>query len=193
MEIFRVVFMPTRYQALRYSEPPTQDESDIFLFGGDQAARWRVREVRPNESAFIRPDIWRLEGTPGTMAFPQKVVDALEPQLSTSGVLLPLALAGKREPFFALDITRIVDCLDTDESTIGVLSLRLSFDPTRLLQPGLFKVPELATSELLYFERGDQPDTFRGRIESSALSGLQLESVWDSVSGPRDVSLIPPD
>jgi hypothetical protein len=79
MEIFRVAFNPARYQALRYTEMPADDEFDLFFFGGDQASRWRVREVRPSEPSFERPDIWHLEGSAGTMVFPASVAQALEP------------------------------------------------------------------------------------------------------------------
>jgi hypothetical protein len=104
--------------------------------------------VRPSEPSFERPDIWHLEGSAGTMVFPASVAQALEPHLSESGDLLPLSFEGSDEPFYALDITRIVDCLDAEKSTIGVLSLRLSFHSPQLPEPGLFKVPELATSDL---------------------------------------------
>ena len=184
--IFRVTFDANRYQQFGYdlSEP----EIDLLFFNGEpRKATWAPQPVYVHHPRLKRPDIWRLAGA-GLLTFEKETANRLEPFLSSAGELLSLTVSGGGKAF-ALNITQDVDCLDVEASILGPVQWRLSFLPHRLPASGLFKVPQCDTLNL-YLERDTEPDSFRHRIDSNNLVGIDFEKIWTSSGGATDFSLL---
>ena len=57
--------------------------------------------------------------------------------------------------------------------------LQYVFNPVRLDESSLFKIPETYRSEILVLEReGDPESEFKAAVEKSGLKGLQFKEIW---------------
>lgn len=109
--------------------------------------------------------------------FSQAAANALGDMLRKNGELLPLQYA--RRPYFAYNVTTVIDCLDRDQSVIKhfstgrVMSVdKFVFVPELVSELEIFKIPQLPRG--FVFVR----DAFVDKARSSNLLGLQFTEVW---------------
>lgn len=99
---------------------------------------------------------------------------ALTDILTANGELLPLVYP--RRPYFAYNVTNVVDALDEQRSSVikfssgRVMSVdRFAFNEGRLLGHTIFKIPQLAHTHVLV------TDGFIKRARQARLSGFVFE------------------
>jgi hypothetical protein len=108
----------------------------------------------------------------------REVQERIGPYLEQYGELLPLVC--DEGQFWTLNVTRIVNALDEDESEVlrasdtgAILMIkRHVFDPDRLRQAQVFKLPQLVRG-LIYVT-----NDFVEVIKDSGLVGLEFLQVW---------------
>ncbi len=102
------------------------------------------------------------------------LLDLLKP----SGELLPLRYSVAE--YLAYNVTRVIDALDEDSSSIvrfptgRVMSIsKYSFVPDLVGSSAIFKIPQLPKAHVFV------TDEFARRVQESRLSGFTFLKVWD--------------
>jgi hypothetical protein len=149
---------------------------------------WHVLPVYKESPLAPQPDVWWVWGL-GGFAFSPESVEDVEPFLSRSGELLPVAFSDGGGRLHVLNVTRVVDCLDlsVEEWEQGLAEPR--FVEHRLGESELFKVPLLAGAHTFCLEWAGE-ESFRSRVEENGLSGLGFTTVWTSSGGPAVPNLM---
>jgi hypothetical protein len=186
--VSRVTFDGNQYQQLGYDlADPTLD---LYRFNGtSRLETWTPQPVYVHHPRLRRPDIWHLAGA-AALVFEDSTVPELEPYVSAAGELLELIYRDHSDRLLLLNITQDVDCLDVAASSLGPVNWRLSFLEHRMPESGLFKIPQADAVHVLCLEHEDEADSFRKRVASLELTGLDFEPVWSSSDGPREFSLM---
>jgi len=114
---------------------------------------------------------------PGVYVFSDRAVTALHDLLEGRGELFPLSCPDGT--YFAFNVTRVVEALDTEHSTLKLLPTgrimrveRYEFFPDRVRDEVIFKVPSL------HFIDAYVTSLFAERIAAAGLLGFQLRHVW---------------
>jgi len=114
---------------------------------------------------------------PGVIVFSERAVTALHDLLEGWGELLPLTCSDGT--YFAFNVTRVVEALDTEHSTLKLFSTgrimrveRYEFFPDRVRDEVIFKEPRLHLIDAYV------TSPFAERIATAGLLGFQLRHVW---------------
>lgn len=109
--------------------------------------------------------------------FSERAVAALKDVLETHGELLPLIYS--RQPYFAFNVTRIVDGLDEERSRVKrfssgrIMSVdEFVFTAEHLGGHQIFRIPQLLRAFVFV------TDAFVERVRNSNLQGFHFRTVW---------------
>lgn len=109
--------------------------------------------------------------------FSATAVDALLDLLRPNGELLPLRYA--RKEYMAYNVTRVIDALDEQQSSIirlttgRIMSItKYVFDEAMLINASIFKIPQ----QLLAFVFVS--DVFVNRVQEKHLTGFRFRPTW---------------
>lgn len=98
-----------------------------------------------------------------------------------AGEVLPLPY--NDEIYSFVNILRCYDCLNKDETIWkpSLLPEKYVFKVNRLPYPGLFKIPETHTGEILVLVDTSAPasDNFKATIERNNIRGLVFDKLWE--------------
>jgi hypothetical protein len=142
-------------------------------FGRPLAATWQPAPVetyavgRAGDFPSLRRDV---------PVFSERAWHTLKPLIGGEAEALPLS--GTREPYYAINVLDIADCLDRARSKIKWLSTgNINSIEKHVFKEGclegkhIFKLPETARQEVFVSEE------FKQLVESSSLEGLMLRKV----------------
>ncbi|GGG18419.1 imm11 family protein [Paenibacillus aceti] len=113
--------------------------------------------------------------------FSEKAVRLLEPYLNSNAELLPLQHPSKA--YYAVNVTRIIDALDYENSVIEYVKgrphlidqvHRFVFKLDVIQEHAIFKIPEYKSLRIFV------TDTFKDAVEANGLKGFTFELLWDS-------------
>jgi hypothetical protein len=167
----------------RFTALATVYEPDVnvsFEFDGRPLRqRWRPLAVRPITEEF--PELTTVGDFTilGTIpVFSKRAVEGLGELLTDNGELLPLEPAVDCMPYYAYNVTTVLNALDRDR-TEGLwlapdrlmVVERYSFRPERLIGATIFRIPELQGT---VFVTGK----FVDRVVSCGIRGVAPEPVW---------------
>lgn len=117
--------------------------------------------------------------TAGVPVFTPKSLNALADLLEPHGEILPLQ--SDDGLFFAYNVTRVIDCLDVDNSQVKRFSdgdimhvQQYTFFPERITGIPIFKIPQLSRAYVFVTAE------FLRRVEDHALSGFRFKPLWSS-------------
>ena len=178
--IYRLTFDLGEFQQLGFDlpEPPL----DLYDLSGDSKPDWTPQPVYSPYPRLKRPDTWDLAGT-AAFAMDEHTVDLLEPHITQAGELLPLNFMPNGEQLLLLNVLQDVDCLDSSRSVLDSLELVVEFVEHRLPGEGLFKVPELDTTQIFVLESSERTSSFRHKVAHHDLAGVGFEAVWSDERG----------
>lgn len=145
--------------------------------GRSMVTGWTPVAIEPadeNPDTVAAPDFALLGVVP---LFSDNAVRILESALRSSGELLPVQCSQRAYSVF--NVTRVVDALREDESTIQrfstgrVMSIdRYSFDVERVANLQIFKIPQLRQASLFV------TDDFVASAKAAGLTGFRFDPVW---------------
>lgn len=149
----------------------------------------RSQDWSPIEMRLVRKDrgrTLRASDAPWlgshALIFRRAAARKLEDALLQYGELLPLKCTSSREELLIFNVTRVVDALDEQHSTITRFSSgrimaidRFAFKEGMLEGVDVFKIPDLRVSPTFVSSR------FVERWSASGLTGLDFLQVWPSV------------
>lgn len=185
--VTRIRFDVDRYQYFLYDLPGPPLE--LLLFDGTpRSMSWLPQPIYIEQPRLEPPDIWHLGGA-AVLVMDDSVIEQLEPFISVAGELLPLYISGSGERFNALNILRDIDCLEPGTFALDDLELYPTFLEHRLPETGLFKIPQLDTTEIFHVERADDDASFRSLVQERAFRGIEFDVVWSSRDGAASLNL----
>lgn len=167
---------------------PDVPESELFDFTmfdcTSRASEWKPPKIKDLSPDHQRGDF--VYYSPGALLIRPEVVHLVRPFFDRAGELLPLWFEG--DIYTLLNITNCVDATDEtntewllakDGSKVEIR--RHAFDPARLNEISLFKVPETCKGSVLTWEKDGTPELeFKAFVEQNNLTGLLFEELWDS-------------
>ncbi len=163
----------------------SRDYEKFYGFDGtSRRVGWvpvRVKRHRREHLRALKPSDFPWLGG-ATLVLRQRAVDALRPLLEPHGELLPLA-TDDDVPLYVLNVTRIVDALDEERSTLLripgsdriALVQRPVFHPGRVEELPVFRLPFRSSPTYVN-------DAFVARVWAARLQGLELNPVWSPPS-----------
>jgi len=167
--------------------PVSEAENELLRFeGATRAGNWRPLRMKHIERLDSKgPRLTKrcdfpCAGSSGKLALNGLARDKIGALLERCGELLPIVAEGD-EPYWVLNVTRLVDALDEAKTeflraskTGRVLSIkRHVFEPDALVGEQLFKLPQTPQG-LIY-----ATDAFVEAIKASGLTGLDFRPIWE--------------
>lgn len=179
----------TNVYNLRYSEgcewllPLNESDFDLLRFRGEpRTDTWKpvsMRRLRVSDQGKpLKPCDFPACSGGDMLLVDREAQERIGPYLQQYGELLPLAC--DEGQFWTLNVTRIVNALDEDESEVlrasdtgAILMIKkYAFDPNRLRQAQVFKLPQLIRGPIYV------TNAFVEVIKGSGLAGLEFLQVW---------------
>lgn len=109
--------------------------------------------------------------------FSERAVTVLGESLQRNGELLPVVYS--RRPYFAFNVTTVVDALDVEHSRVNrfssgrVMSIdQFAFKPECVRQRTIFKIPELLRAFVFV------TDELVNQVRGAELDGFDFREVW---------------
>lgn len=187
--VYRIKFGVGQYQVLLF-DLPDPDAEGLFDFDGTpKLGGWGTPPVYVPRPRQERPDIWFLIGA-DTMAMTEMTAALVEPFVSSSGELLPLALSGSNEKLFALNVLGTTDCIDPAAYSFQTSELYPQFVEGKLPRSGLFKIPQTRRTRIYCVERATDEVSFRQQVENYSLTGIGFEAIWSTAEGAKPINLL---
>ncbi|WP_129793751.1 imm11 family protein [Sphingosinicella sp. CPCC 101087] len=180
MEIF-VFTVPGAFEWIL----PTRDDAfqTFFSLDGQRQSAWQPPEMKILKTGddgrpLLHSDFpWLGSDTP---VLREHAVGVLKPDLEQYGEFLPLDCA---EPVWLFNVTKVVDALDLDNSTIvpfddgTIMTIeRHVFNPHAIGDAEIFKLPIRASPVYVSGRVAE-------RIRTSGLQGVDFEPVWPGERG----------
>lgn len=113
--------------------------------------------------------------------FSERAVDALSGVLRQNGELLPLLY--ERRPYFAYNVTTVIDALDQQRSSVKSFADgqimwidRYAFTVAPLATATIFKIPELPRAYVFV------TDKFVDLARPAGLQGIEFKHIWTDIS-----------
>ena len=168
-----------------YENLVKDDNFDLNFFqsfdGRSQINNWTPLKVDPMYCC-KKP----FSNTPGFLphipVFDEKAISVLKYFLSKNAEILPLECKGGK--FYAINVTKVVDCIDYEKSIYKTFR-----DGKRIMRFSKysFYINKVSTED--FFKIKDEPlkrpfvsDNFKNIVTKSDLTGFKFELVWDSES-----------
>ncbi len=178
MKIWKLDFEVDVYDNLMPVKKISIDELRTFD-GRPKKSEWKVIEVVRMEPERKLP--WG--NAPGfhshIPAFDRKAVEVLQKFLVNSAEILPLKNSEK--DFYAINVIRVVDCIDYEKSAVKLFSdggimrfKKYAFIESKIRGLDLFKIKD---------EPRRKPfvsDEFKNAVEAAGLEGFEFILAWDS-------------
>lgn len=184
LKVFKILSDFDHCHSLQYDE----DESrrSIEFTGIPLEPHWRMPLVYSRYPTRQIGDFWDCAFWPGIFAVTHDTAEMLSKFLRVSCELLPLAVEDMDEELLVCHTTRVMDCLDLENSEIdeGTNWIDKHAYHCDRLGPSLFKTPQDRRTETLCWEdsNADPEESFRGVVETRGLTGLRFKEVWSSES-----------
>lgn len=181
MSIYEISFDPDTFQSLRFLTPdavllhPNWTE---WFIGDPMIAVWKPVAVdfEPSPTK-LSGDFPSLGGIPPV--FSERAKNILEPLISDSVEFLPLAC--KDVPLYAVNVTRVLDCLDLSMSQFKRFSdgrimrvERYVFKRECLEGEHMFKIPQQVRNRIYVSE------IFKQTVENARLQGMFFYAIAEN-------------
>ena len=178
MKVFRIKTDVNNYQWLIPNVPDSQTLDYVFDCRSRQGA-WRPPKIYPFSPTDRRGDFFKF-GT-GTLVASASAGEAVRTFFQMAGEQLPIFLDGER--LVVLNVLTCVNALNAariERAPDGWIT-RFSFHEDKLSGSSIFKVPETRAVDVLTWERDGNPALeFKAFVESTRVTGLIFEELWDS-------------
>jgi hypothetical protein len=126
----------------------------------------------------------------GALIVERSAMESVTELLEMSGELLPFSYQERN--YYILNVLGCFDVLDHERTEWNVVEgmrgslKRYVFDPDRLPETPLFKIPETCRGEILTIEGMKDPqDEFKPTVERLGLTGLKFEELWSDQAKER--------
>lgn len=179
MNIWKLSFELDKYDNLTFAREMSIEEIRSFN-GTSQKDHWQIEEV-----VRLEPEKkLELSDAPGLLpnlpAFSERAVSVLSGFLESSSEMLPLA--NNEKSFFAINIVKVIDCIDYKRSQYKLFSdgkrimrfIKYSFDEKKIQGCHLFKIIDEPLGSPFV------SDEFRELVIRSGLTGFVFKLVWNS-------------
>jgi hypothetical protein len=173
------VYLTQCAEGFEWLLPVNRDDNELLVFDGTpRAASWRPikmkRLTRDDTGNPLAPN----DFPPGCeMAVSSAAKTLLGPVLEEAGELLPLDCPDG--DFWALNVTRLVDALDEEQSELlrssqtgRILMIHRYSFRSNCLGPEIFKLPQAARAYIYVTE------AFVNRVRATPLKGLDFKLLW---------------
>ncbi|GAB1260349.1 imm11 family protein [Aurantivibrio plasticivorans] len=176
--VYRYLCDSEHYHSLLFESSPPEDWLADFN-GQSQINGWEPLRVRLNKEKALG-DFAYLAGHIPT--FSEKALKCLLPFIESSVEVLPLQLIDQSDTtFYAINVTRSVDCLDRDASKLDLFSNHIMNIRHHVFKPG--SLEGLTIFRIGGYELGGcyVSDQFRAAVETNGLLGLLWEPLdkWE--------------
>jgi hypothetical protein len=176
MIVFELQTHRTRYCS--FALVNSRDAAIYDAFNGESlVASWRPVTITAADEEDAEAELGDYALLGVVPVFSWRAVEAMGDLLRPNGELLPLRY--HRGDYVAYNVTRIIDALDEEASSIlrfrdgKVMAIQeYIFRPDRLVGATIFKIPQLPKA--FVFVTGE----FARRVEDSALTGFHFRKLW---------------
>lgn len=179
MKIWKLNFELDEYDNLKFAKEFSIDEIRLFN-GSSQKDHWQIKEVVRIEPG-KRLELSDAPGLlPNLPVFSERAVRVLSRFLEDTSELLPLA--NNEKSFFAINIVKVLDCVDHEKSQYKLFRdgkrimrfIKYSFDKSKIQGCHLFKIIDEPLGSPFV------SDEFRELVIRSGLTGFVFKLVWNS-------------
>lgn len=179
MKVWKLDFELDKYDNLTFVNKLNIEEVQSFD-GSSKKVNWRNPEVVRLEPKKKLP----LSDAPGLYAhlpvFNEKAIKVLDKHLEKTAEMLPLK--NNEGNFFAINILKVLDCVDYDKS-----EFKLFRDGERIMRFKKYSFLKDKIKDCHLFKIKDEPlgspfvtEDFRNAVISNELTGFIFKQVWDS-------------
>jgi hypothetical protein len=176
--VYRIRHDNDNYQYFLINDPNRLSDFDTACVS--KKSTWNPPSIYIYEPFLVKGDFYNLDSD--YLITNSIATEKLKGYFELNGEILPLSY--DNEDYFFINIYRCVDSLDRDKTKFRSSGLpeQYVFDVNRLPYPGLFKIPQTYTGELLLLVNTDAPesDNFKLTVEKNNLGGLLFHEIWRS-------------